>query len=170
MTVTSDTAIDHTHTATMHVDGRNIRSSLATGGRFLFHLLEMIVAMMVGMALLYGLDVLSPETARYAAFFKFGTNPFDLAMGMFMTVPMVGWMLVRGHGRRHSAEMALAMLAPVAAILVLRQAGAEDYLPWLDYAGHAVMLPAMLIAMLYRRDHFSGKAGHGGHAAHGPHG
>lgn len=170
MTVTSNTTMNHPHAATTQAHAHSIHRSFVSVGRFLLHLLEMVVAMMVGMGLLYGVDVLSPETARYAAFFEFGTNPFDLAMGVFMTVPMVGWMLVRGHGRRHSAEMALAMLAPVAAILVLRQAGAEDYLPWLDYAGHAVMLPAMLIAMLYRRDHFSGKGGHAGHAAHGPHG
>ena len=83
-----------------------------------------------------------------------------------MTVPMVAWMIVRGHGWSHSAVMAIAMLAPVAVIIVLRLLGAESTLPWLADASHPAMFFTMFIAMLYRRDHYTGKGIHSAHAAH----
>ena len=130
------------------------------------HLLEMLLAMMVGMPILYLLRNVIPASSSYAAAFQSGTTLNALAMGVFMTVPMVAWMIVRGHGWRHTAEMAFAMLAPVAAIIVLRLLGADASLPWLATASHPAMFLAMIIAMLYRRDHYTGKAGHAAHATH----
>ena len=79
---------------------------------------------------------------------------------------VVAWMIVRGHGWRHSAEMAFAMLAPVAAIIVLHLLGADAYLPWLSKASHLAMPLGMIVAMLYRRDHYTGKTDHSAHATH----
>lgn len=162
MTVTSNVALDHIHAVSLPAHARGIRTTAPKVGRFALHFLEMAVAMMVGMGALNVLDGLISDYGRYAMLFRFGTRPFDLAMGVFMTVPMVVWMAVRHHQRRHSAEMAFAMIAPVVLIVALREFGAEPYLPWLEYAGHIVMLPAML----YRRDHYVGKGGHGAHADH----
>jgi hypothetical protein len=143
-----------------------IRDQASKVGRFILHLLEMVLSMMVGMAVLYLLDVLTPESASYSAVFEYGTIPFDIAMAVFMTVPMVAWMIARGHGRRHSAEMGFAMFAPVVVIVALRLLGAEAYLPGLADASHPVTFLAMILAMLYRRDHYTGAAGHSAHAAH----
>jgi hypothetical protein len=143
-----------------------IYSQAAKVGRFILHLLEMLLSMMVGMVVLYLLDILSPESASYNAFFEYGTIEFDLAMAVFMTVPMVAWMMVRGHDRGHVAEMAFGMNAPVAVIIVLRLLGAEADQPWLADASHPAMYLGMLTAMLYRRDHFTGRAGHSAHATH----
>ena len=42
-----------------------------------------------------------------------------LAMAAGMSIPMVGWMLVRGMGWRNSVEMAAAMVLPVVPFLLL---------------------------------------------------
>ena len=81
-----------------------------------------------------------------------------------MTVPMVAWMIVRGHGWQHSAEMAFAMSAPMAVVIVVRLLGGGASQPWLIQIGYLGMFLGMLIAMLYRRDHYTGKAGHSAHA------
>ena len=72
---------------------------------------------------------LVPASPPFAAAFQFGTIMFEIAMTVFMAVPMVAWMIVRRHGWRHSVEMAVGMSAPVAAIVVLRLLRAGAYLP-----------------------------------------
>jgi flagellar biosynthetic protein FliP len=156
----------HINTASIQAHDHRIRNSAAKVGRFSLHLLEMLLAMMAGMPILPMLRNLIPASSIYAAAFKSGTNVYGLTMAVFMTVPMVAWMIVRGHGWRHSAEMAFAMFVPLIAIIVLRLLGADAYLPWLDKASHLAMPLAMIIAMLYRRDHYTGKAGHSAHATH----
>jgi hypothetical protein len=79
---------------------------------------------------------------------------------------MVAWMIVRGHGWRHGAEMAIAMLAPVAASLLPRLLGADADLAWITDLSHPGMFLGMLVAMLYRRDHYTGSTGPSAHAAH----
>ena len=160
MTALENTSHDHKKMKSMQAQVPIRRNLASKVGRFLLHLLEMLLAMMVGMVIFHMLDSLIPASSSYAAAFASGTNLYDLAMGVFMTVPMVAWMIVRGHGWRHSAEMAFAMFTPAAAIIVLRLLGADASLPWLADASHVAMLPAMIIAMLYRRDHYTGKAGH----------
>ena len=54
--------------------------------------------------------------------------------------------------------MGIAMIAPVAVILVLGQLTAYDYLTWLLTGGYPLMCLGMLIYMLYRRDLFTGQA------------
>jgi peptidoglycan/LPS O-acetylase OafA/YrhL len=83
-----------------------------------------------------------------------------------MVVPMVIWMIVRGHGWHHSAEMAFAMSVPVAVAICLRLLGVGGSQLWLVGVSHLGMLLGMLTAMLYRRDHYTGNAHHLAHAAH----
>jgi hypothetical protein len=40
-------------------------------------------------------------------------------MATSMTVPMVAWMMYRGHGRRANTEMSLAMFIPTLAVIAL---------------------------------------------------
>ena len=152
--------------ATTQAHDHRIRNSASKAGRFSLHLLEMLLAMMAGMVALSFLGDLIPTYSSLYFAFRSGTNLYELAMVVSMTVPMVAWMIVRGHGRRHSAEMAFAMFAPVAVIIVLRLLEADTYLPWLGDIGHMASFVGMIAAMLYRRDHYTGKVGHSVHANH----
>ena len=67
-----------------------------------------------------------------------------------MTVPMVGWMLFRGHGRRASAEMSAAMLLPVAGVLALLWADLLSDTRTLMVIEHVAMFAAMAGAMALR--------------------
>ncbi len=166
MSAEIETTLAHTETARVHPHDRRIRSSASAVRRFILHLLEMQLAMMVGMPVLFMLRNLIPASSSYAAAFQRGTALFGLAMAVFMTVPMVAWMIVRGHGWRHSAEMAVAMLAPMAVGIVPQALGLVAYQPWFPVAGMLGMLLGMIIAMLCRRDHYTGKASHAAHATH----
>lgn len=152
-------------TAATPAQAPRIHSRASKAGRFILHLLEMLLAMEVGMAILHLLGNLIPASSSYTAAFESGTNLHTLAMAVFMIVPMVAWMIVRGHGWRHVAEMAFAMLAPMAAVALLCQLGLAAYLPWLAFASSPAMYLGMLTAMLYRRDHYTVKAGHSAHIA-----
>jgi hypothetical protein len=68
---------------------------------------------------------------------------------------MLTWMRVRGGSWRPGVEMTSAMLLPIAAIMALRGLGLSDALPWLSNAEHTAMLVGMLVAMLYRREHYT---------------
>jgi hypothetical protein len=111
-------------------------------GPFVWHYLEMVLAMAAGMAV-YGMlfrgNVLSRDLADEAL------------MGAFMTVPMVAWMRYRGHSWRQGAEMAVAMLAPAFAVFAAGagQPAVSDRA--LMLASHAAMLLGMLALMLARR-------------------
>ena len=50
--------------------------------------------------------------------------------------------------------------APVAAVIALRLLGVGASQEWLIQVGYLGMFLGMLIAMLYRRDHYTGKAHH----------
>ena len=164
MTTEIQTTQAHIHTASIPAQDHTFRSSASTVGRFGLHYLEMVVAMMVGMPFFFMLRNVIPASSRYAAVFVRGTILFDLAMVVVMTVPMVAWMIMRGHGWRHSAEMAFAMSSPMVAVIALRLLeGSDTYLPWLRQVGYNGMFLGMLIAMLYRRDHYMGQAGHSAH-------
>jgi len=64
-------------------------------GRFALHFLEMLLAMYVGMLIFMALP---GAMALPALLHQFG-------MAVSMTLPMVLWMRIRGHGSRHGIEM-----------------------------------------------------------------
>jgi flagellar biosynthetic protein FliP len=140
-------------------------------GYFLRHLGEMIVAMMVGMAAggavlaLLFTTVLAPTISGMTQ--REVLNQFAvlvcLVVGAGMTATMVAWMRYRGMDRRSSSEMAVAMLLPLVPIFGLL------WLRVIPGAGACgvycvAMIPAMLVAMLYRYDLYAGHAGRMAHA------
>jgi hypothetical protein len=129
--------------------------------RFLLHLLEMQIAMALGMGLFKLLLLGLPASPAYRAAFATGADLWILGDGLFMSVPMVAWMVWRGHGWRLSLEMGAAMLGPGLAIIVLGWLGAGTYLPWLATSACGVMCLGMLVYMLARYKHFTGHTGHG---------
>jgi hypothetical protein len=124
--------------------------------QFIRHYVEMVIAMFAGMVVL-GIPA---EAALRAT----GTSSHELyvdapalallGMAVIMTVPMVAWMRHRGHGWRPNAEMAGSMFLPTFAVMALLPAGIE--VMTLMGIQHVVMFPAMFVAMLLRRDEYSG--------------
>lgn len=119
------------------------------GGRrgwlpFIGHFAEMVVVMLVGMGALtavLGMPHDSPAEVQ------------ALYMAATMTVPMAGWMLFRGHSRRATAEMAAAMVLPLAVLAPTMWAGLISGGALIDLQ-HVLMIPAMLGAMLSRRTEY----------------
>jgi hypothetical protein len=121
---------------------------------FWLHFLEMLAAMMIGMAA--GKPVFLAITGLSSTSQASRLYPWQsvLAMAVSMTVPMVAWMLFRGHGRRNSAEMAAAMLVPAIPFIILCSL---DVLAGGTANGIYMVLStlAMLALMLYRRAVYS---------------
>lgn len=121
--------------------------------RFVLHYVEMVVAMLVGMA------VFAPLwTMAFDAFDAAATLDRDDVMSMSMATNMVVgmslWMWFRGHTAAPIAEMAVAMYLPFVVLLVPLWLGAIS-VTFLLVAGHVLMLAAMLAAMLRRRAEYS---------------
>jgi energy-converting hydrogenase Eha subunit A len=102
-----------THRASTNTVGTVAHASSAW--RFLRHLGEMVLAMWIGMAVFGGLRALLGGTGPGDAL----TDHFNyrlVVMALFMAVPMVALMRVRGHSWERAAEMAAAMIVPVVAV------------------------------------------------------
>jgi hypothetical protein len=128
------------------------RSDYRPTGRFIRHYLEMLVAMAVGMAALTPLWSLS--LAPVGVELADHTPLYAMVMATNMSAGMGAWMRWRGHGWRSIGEMSAAMYVPFAVMLVPYWLGAVTT-DGVMLAGHLLMLPAMLIAMLTRRDEYT---------------
>src|ERR671916_3350115 len=99
-------------TASPETGGR-VRSRLVSGWRFTRHLLEMVLAMMAGMAVLgVALWALGEPPGYANLLVEYGL------MGAFMAAPMVAWMRHRGHSWSDGLEMTAAMLVPMLAMVL----------------------------------------------------
>ena len=123
---------------------------------FIRHYVEMVAVMFLGMAAL-GMPM---SAALDAAGVKSGDAPAVSLLGMAttMTVPMVALMRYRGHGWQPSMEMAASMFVPTIAVIGLLAAGIAGGMGTLIVIEHAAMLLSMLVAMLLRREEYSGGA------------
>ncbi|GAA2889629.1 hypothetical protein GCM10010517_53770 [Streptosporangium fragile] len=124
--------------------------------RFLRHYLEMIAAMLVGMAVL-GAAVRGALALAGLEFPPGRPEVAVLEMAATMSAGMVVWMRHRGHGWAGTLEMTATMIVPALALLPLLWLGVlpGDALLLLE---HVVMLPLMLLVMLRRRDEYGGPA------------
>ncbi len=130
-------------------------NNVASRGRFLLHFAEMWIAMMLGMAILVPVKLVLVAMG-YTALLDTTSIDYQAWMGIFMAVPMVAWMRVRGHGWRMGTEMAGAMLVPIAAVLALCALGVPDTFPWLTTrATGPAMAIGMVAIMVYRREHYT---------------
>ena len=131
--------------------------------RFIRHYVEMVVAMFLGML------VVGPPAvwAMGAVGVDWGRLTDDVPALMFlgmattMTIPMVAWMVYRGHGWRANTEMSAAMFVPTFAVIGMLWAGLVTDLGVLMLVEHVAMLLAMAGAMLLRPSEY---AHHDGHA------
>ncbi|MEU8354553.1 DJ-1/PfpI family protein [Nonomuraea sp. NPDC048882] len=115
--------------------------------RFIWHYVEMVIAMFAGMLLLaplWGL-VLPPDT---------GTDVDVLVMAADMVIGMAVWMRVRRHHWAAVAEMGVAMFAPFLILLVPYWFGVLAGHVVMS-AGHVLMFVFMALAMLRRREEYT---------------
>lgn len=111
------------------------------------HFLEMVVAMVVGMVVLGPVwRLVSPGLSAHVA-------ADALVMATDMAIGMGAWMRFRGHSWRAITEMSAAMYLPFLVLLVPLWAGAITGGTLLT-AGHVLMLPAMALAMVWRRNEY----------------
>jgi hypothetical protein len=120
------------------------RTPIRSWLRFAGHFVEMVIAMFVGMAALGALWSLAvPELASYP-------DAAALVMATNMSAGMAAWMRIRRHSWPRIAEMSAAMYVPFVVLLVPYWLGGISG-DGLMAAGHILMFPAMLAAMLWRR-------------------
>ncbi|MCO1659399.1 hypothetical protein KDL28_30440 [Pseudonocardia sp. S2-4] len=133
---TADTTAHTTATAT-----RPTHRKLA---RFLGHYVEMVAAMIIGMI------VLAP---LWPAEWVARDDVHAVVMATNMTVAMAAWMAVRRHRWAPIVEMCAVMYVPFLALLVPYWLGALSGSALMT-AGHVIMFPLMLVAMLWRRSEY----------------
>jgi hypothetical protein len=111
------------------------------------HYLEMVVAMIVGMV------ALGPVWSLVWPGLPQLTTAHTLVMATDMAIGMGAWMRFRGHSWSAIGVMSAAMYVPFLVLLVPFWAGAISA-GTLMTAGHLLMLPAMALAMLWRRHEY----------------
>ena len=138
--------------------GGPFRHRLLSGWRFVRHLMEMVVAMMIGMGVLgLALAALGEPPGYANLLVEYGL------MGAFMAAPMVAWMRFRGHPWSDGAEMTAAMVVPMLALALPVELGAG--VPGLNEGSlmvlsHVAMIGGMVALMFYRFGRYA-------HASHG---
>ena len=129
--------------------------------RFALHYGEMVLAMLVGMAVLWPAWMLATTTATAGSWLR-SAEVETLVMATTMALPMAAWMRFRGHAWAPTVEMSAAMYAGFAVALPLHWAGALGE-SGLMTVGHVAMFVLMLVAMLWRWEEYAGC-----HHAHDP--
>jgi hypothetical protein len=124
------------------------------------HYVEMVIAMFLGMGVLavpadVALGAMGVDTDAPAVRL--------LGMATTMTVPMVGWMLYRGHGWRANTEMSASMFVPTFAVTGLLTADLLTDIGALMLIEHVAMLLAMAGVMLLRPAEYARHHGHEHH-------
>lgn len=114
-----------------------------TDRAFVVHYLQMLAAMIVGMVVLGPLSMLVGG--------RVAVELDALLMATWMTAGMAAWMAWRRHSWRSIAEMGLAMYLAFAVLFPPLWLGLLTG-DGVMIVGHVLMLPAMAIAMLYRRE------------------
>lgn len=130
---------------------------------FVQHLIEMTIAMFVGMFALgiparmlfesLGWTVLTEQMV-----------PRTLLMATYMTIGMAAWMRYRGCSWPATRDMGLAMYVPFVMMYPFYWAGFVTDMT-IMVVGHVLMVPAMIVAMLLRKDEYTTCHGMGGRAA-----
>jgi len=126
---------------------------------FVQHLLEMTVAMVIGMVVL-GMPGEMLWDALGWGVLNDVMVPSTLLMATYMSIGMAVWMRVRGCSWPAIVEMSLAMYVPFVLMYPFYFAG------WVSdmgvmLVGHLLMIPAMVVAMLFRLPEYTGQ--HGAH-------
>ncbi len=132
------------------IDSMSIRDAL--NRTLLWHFIEMVLAMAVGMAVF---DEVA--SVLFSIFAHIDLFAYPLLFAPVMTVSMVGgmalWMLYRRHSPRSIGEMGGAMFIPLCLLIGPHWAGMLSASALLG-GSMILMLPLMLGVMLYRREDY----------------
>jgi flagellar biosynthetic protein FliP len=82
------------------------------------------------------------------------TVPRTLLMAAYMTIGMSVWMIIRRCSWPAIAEMGLAMFVPFVMMYPFYWAGLVNTTAVM-VVGHVLMVPAMIVAMLLRKDEYT---------------
>ena len=136
--------------------------------RFVRHFLEMVAAMIAGMAVLGGALSLLLALTGNAGVLVDHAGVRALIMATNMIIGMSVWMHYRQHSWAAIADMAGAMYVPLAVLLVPFWVGALAGGALIGLM-HVLMLPAMWLVMLRRPDEYvhdhRAPVGSGAHAS-----
>ena len=140
---------------------------IARAGYFIWHLIEMCLAMCIGGIPLIILFFVGAAKLGYPDLLVQSPELTVLVIGFILALPMLAWMRFRGHEWRPTLEMVSTTI--VLAILLVGL-GWLEILPrnslfeWLT----RLACPVMIIPMLLRLDHYAGHhyASHPSHPAH----
>ncbi|GAB3745442.1 hypothetical protein GCM10027598_82050 [Amycolatopsis oliviviridis] len=111
---------------------------------FIRHAVEMLIAMVAGMI------VLEPVWSFLWPGLAGNVTASALVMATNMSLGMALWMRIRRHGWASIAEMSAAMYLPYVLFLPFFWTGLVSGTTLMT-AGHVLMVPAMLAAMVRRR-------------------
>ena len=136
----------------MTVSGFTHRGGRRQTIHFLHHVLEMALAMMVGMFASAAVFVSALGITVDGAI-QDHSIPFVMVMAFSMTVPMVAWMRYRGHTWDRSLEMGAAMVVPAIPLICLSVA---DVIGPICGPYCLLSVLAMVGVMVYRRSDYSG--------------
>jgi hypothetical protein len=140
---------------------------VARAGYFVWHLLEMCLAMCIGGIPLIILFFVGAAKIGYPNLFQESPELSVLAVGFLLALPMTAWMRFRGHDWQSTLEMASTTI--ILAILLVA-------LGWLGILARSSLFewltrfacPVMIIPMLFRLEMYMGNhASHSHHQAHG---
>ena len=118
------------------------------------HFFEMVLAMIVGMAVLGAVARMICVALGHSGFLAHHVGVRAPLMAINMTIGMAVWMRHRGHGWAPIREMSAAMFVPLAVLIGPFWAGVLSG-DALLVGMHVLMLPAMVIAMIHRRDEYA---------------
>jgi hypothetical protein len=118
------------------------------------HFVEMVLAMLAGMAVLGMVAGGICAALGHSGFLSDHAGIRAWVMALNMTIGMAVWMRYRGHSSAAIGEMGAAMFVPVVLLIGPYLAGAISAAVLL-VGMHVLMLPAMVVAMLHRRDEYA---------------
>ena len=119
MKIKTKTTMDQMDITSIQTQSRQVLNYALKVGFFIWHYFEMMLAMGVGATLFELLVREMPKSTSYTLGLWPGTFLYISGISLSMMLVMIAWMIVRGHGWRHSGEMAIAMLVPVALVAVI---------------------------------------------------
>jgi hypothetical protein len=137
-------------------NGTNYRHPRPAWGPVFKHFVELQILMGVGALLCLLVGQLVGMSSQYAAVYHPGSMLYALGDIVFLTAPVFAWMTWRGRPIRLKLGMSMAMIAPVALVVVAGQIMGTDYLHWLVTGMYPVMTIGIAMFMLYRRKEFEG--------------
>jgi glucose-6-phosphate-specific signal transduction histidine kinase len=139
---------------------------VARTGYFIWHFLEMCLAMCIGGIPLIILFFVGAAKIGYPDLFQASPELSVLVVSFILALPMTAWMRFRGHDWQSTLEMASTTIVLAILLVTLGWLGilAKDSLfDWLT----RFACPVMIIPMLFRFEMYTGNhANHSSHHAH----